>query len=48
MKKDGKVTTATDESLKRPWQTPEIIEEDYRETEAAPGPAGGLDMAMYS
>ncbi len=42
---DGKVagatdlptTTAIDASLKRPWQTPEIMEEDYRETAGGAG-----------
>lgn len=51
---DGKETegtspspaTAHGESLKRAWQTPEMIEEDYRETEADAG--SGVDGGLYS
>lgn len=51
---DKKMTAPADHSqatadapLKRPWQTPDIIEEDYRETEAGP-PPGSLDGGGYS
>ena len=52
--RDGKGTKRTDnsqvttarESLKRLWQTPEIFEEDYRETEI--GVLGQADMDGFS
>jgi hypothetical protein len=35
-------------SLKRPWQTPDIIEEDYRETESSFTGPGTADLGIYS
>ena len=43
---DNSLATTAGESLKRPWQTPEIFEEDYRETEA--GGPGTVDLAIFS
>jgi hypothetical protein len=40
-------TTVANESCKRPWQTPEVIEEDYRETEAGFDDVGS-DNGIYS
>jgi hypothetical protein len=40
-------TTAINESLKRPWQTPDIIEEDFRETETSYN-GSGFDFGLYS
>ncbi len=39
---------ADDKSLKKQWQTPEIIEEDVRKTEVGPPNFGTTDMGMYS
>ena len=49
MKQQGNYPkTKDDGSLKKQWQTPEIIEEDARKTEASGHPYGGSDLGMYS
>jgi hypothetical protein len=53
---DGKDINGTDhpkateacDSLKRPWQTPEIIEEDYQETKVSGVVSAGTDGILYS
>ncbi|MCX5784506.1 MAG: hypothetical protein NTX59_02345 [Elusimicrobia bacterium] len=39
---------ADDKSLKKQWQTPEIIEEDVRKTEVSINGGKGADLGSYS
>jgi len=49
MKRQGNLPkTKDDGSLKKQWQTPEITEEDIRQTEASVNSGSGSDMGIYS
>jgi len=47
MKRQGNLSKTTEDgSLKKQWQTPEITEEDFRQTEAGTGSV--TDAVIYS